>query len=128
MKPLTIEWIEKAEEDWVVMLKAYRGRKDPAYNAACFHAQQCAEKYLKGRLIEAGIVFEKMHDLKELMDQATTVEPGWSNLENELNFLNRFSVIYRYPGHSVTKMVAKDAVSACRKVRSVIRAAFGLPV
>jgi len=66
MKPLTIEWIEKAEEDSVMMLKGYRARKDPAYNASCFHAQQCAEKYLKGRLEEAGIVFNKTHDLKEL--------------------------------------------------------------
>jgi HEPN domain-containing protein len=48
MKPITLEWIEKAEEDWMMMLKGYRARKSPAYNAACFHAQQCAEKYLKG--------------------------------------------------------------------------------
>ena len=32
MKPLTLEWIEKAEED----LKAYRARKNPAYNAPAF--------------------------------------------------------------------------------------------
>ena len=30
MKPLTIEWIEKAEEDWNVLLKTYRARKNPA--------------------------------------------------------------------------------------------------
>ena len=64
MKPLTLEWIEKAEEDWIVMLRSYRARKDPSYNAACFHAQQCAEKYLKGRLEEAGIAFRKTHDLQ----------------------------------------------------------------
>ena len=58
MKPITLEWIEKAEEDWHVMGNAYRARKNPAYNATCFHAQQCAEKYLKGRLAEVGIGFQ----------------------------------------------------------------------
>jgi hypothetical protein len=38
MKPITLEWIEKAEGDWRAMLKTYRGRKDPSYDAACFHA------------------------------------------------------------------------------------------
>jgi HEPN domain-containing protein len=128
MKPITLEWIEKAEEDWVMMLRGYRARKSPAYNAACFHAQQCAEKYLKGRLEEAGIAFAKTHDLPQLLTQAQVVEPTWSILQPELDYLNNFSVIYRYPGRSASKAEAKDAVSACRKVRRVIRAAFGLPV
>jgi HEPN domain-containing protein len=128
MKPLTLEWIEKAEEVWVVMLRSYRARKDPSYNATCFHAQQCAEKYLKGRLEEAGIVFNKTHDLIELLNQATTVEPGWSALQPEVDNLNRFSVAFRYPGQSATKQGAKEAVQDCRKFRAAARAAFALPV
>lgn len=128
MKPITSEWVEKAEEDWVVMLKSYRARKDPAYNAACFHAQQCIEKYLKARLEEAGIGFKKTHDLIELMSTTLAVEPTWISLRNELDYLNNFSVIYRYPGHSATKAEAKDAVSACRKVRLIIRGALGLSI
>jgi HEPN domain-containing protein len=46
MKISTSEWIEKAEGDWEVGQRAYRARKKPNYDAACFHAQQCAEKYL----------------------------------------------------------------------------------
>jgi len=128
MKPLTLEWIEKAEEDWVVMLRSYRARKDPSYNAACFHAQQCAEKYLKGRLEEAGIAFRKTHDLNELLTQATAIEPGWTILQPEITSLNRFSVMFRYPGQSATKQGAKQAVQDCRKVRAAARTAFGLPV
>jgi HEPN domain-containing protein len=127
MKPITAEWIEKAEEDWVVMLRSYRARKYPSYNAACFHAQQCAEKYLKGRLEEADIAFRKTHDLIELFSLILAVEPGWFGLQNELDYLNNFSVIYRYPGNSATKAEAKDAVSACRKVREVVRKTFRLP-
>lgn len=128
MKPLTIEWIEKAEEDWNVLLKTYRARKYPAYNATCFHAQQCAEKYLKGRLEEAGIAFAKTHDLDLLLKQAQVIEPTWSTLQAELNYLNDFSVTFRYPGRTASKVDAKEAVNACRKVRRVTRTAFGLPI
>lgn len=128
MKPLTLEWIEKAEEDWVVLLRSYRARKAPSYNAVCFHAQQCAEKYLKGRLEEAGIAFRKTHDLAELLNQVTAVEPNWAVLQAEVDNLNRFSVTFRYPGQSAVKVDAKQALQDCRKVRAAARAAFGLPV
>jgi HEPN domain-containing protein len=50
MKASTLEWVEKAEEDWEAAQRSYRARKVPLYNVACFHSQQCVEKYLKARL------------------------------------------------------------------------------
>ena len=38
------------------------------------------------------------------------------------------SIAYRYPSSSADQAEAKDAVRNCRKVRRVIRTAFGLPV
>jgi HEPN domain-containing protein len=67
MKPITQEWIAKAEGDWQDALSRYRARKYPNYDSTCFHAQQCAEKYLKARLDEAGHVFSKTHDLSLLL-------------------------------------------------------------
>jgi HEPN domain-containing protein len=46
MNPLTLEWIDKAEGDWITASREYRARRQPNYDAACFHAQQTAEKYL----------------------------------------------------------------------------------
>jgi HEPN domain-containing protein len=63
MRPTTLEWISKAEDDWHVAQMSYRARKHPSYDATVFHAQQCAEKYLKARLEEAGIAFSRTHDL-----------------------------------------------------------------
>ncbi len=54
MKQSTVEWIDKAEADFFTAQMASRARKHPDYDAACFYAQQCAEKYLKARLEEAG--------------------------------------------------------------------------
>lgn len=47
MSPLTAEWVAKAEGDLTSALRDWRARKVPNYDAACFHAQQCAEKYLR---------------------------------------------------------------------------------
>lgn len=50
MNPLTVEWVNKAEGDFTTALRELRARKSPNYDAACFHAQQCVEKYLKARV------------------------------------------------------------------------------
>lgn len=128
MKPITTEWIVKAEKDWISAQREARALKDPNYDLACFSAQQCAEKYLKARLVEAGLTFRKTHDLVQLLHLAHTVEPGWSVLQNDLSFLNAFAVDYRYPGVNATKATAKDAIKSCRNVRKLIRQTFGLPV
>lgn len=55
MKPVTTEWIAKAEADYATMLRESRVEENPNWDAVCFHAQQSAEKYLKAKLCEADI-------------------------------------------------------------------------
>jgi HEPN domain-containing protein len=107
---------------------SYRARKYPNYDAAVFHAQQCAEKYLKARLEEAAIGFTRTHDLLILQQLVLVGEPNWQVLQTPLAFLNPFAVAYRYPGIIATRADAKDAITYCREVRRVIRIAFGLSV
>ncbi len=126
MKPITQEWIEKAEGDWATLMREIRARNNPNYEAVCFHAQQCAEKYLKARLQEAGIKFAKTHNLSILLNSNLTVEPAWTNLQNSSAFLTIYAVKYRYPGSSSNKTEAKEAVKHCRLIRKAVRQAFGL--
>jgi HEPN domain-containing protein len=91
-----------------------------------FHAQQCAEKYLKARLEEAGLAIPRTHNLYALLTLILSIEPSWRVLAADLNVLSTFAVAYRYPGVSATRIDAKDALSRCRKVRRVMRGAFGL--
>lgn len=69
MKPLSREWVEKAEGDFATASRELRARKSPNYDAVCFHAQQCIEKYLKARLQEADIAFGRTHNLVALLDR-----------------------------------------------------------
>jgi HEPN domain-containing protein len=55
-------WAEKADEDYQLVLLSLR-RKKPLTYGATFHAQQCAEKYLKGLLVRQGVSPPKVHDL-----------------------------------------------------------------
>ncbi|MCU0786065.1 MAG: HEPN domain-containing protein [Verrucomicrobia bacterium] len=77
MKPLTRDWIRKAENDFKVAVQVMGRRKDPVPDAVCFHCQQCVEKYLKARLVEAGLSFPKSHDLFLLVNLVGAVEPKW---------------------------------------------------
>src|SRR5437764_645033 len=63
MKRLTRLWIKKADGDFQIVQRELRARKLPNYDAACFHAQQCIEKYLKARLQEEAIAFARLHEL-----------------------------------------------------------------
>jgi HEPN domain-containing protein len=128
MKPTTLEWIDKAEGDFLTAQVSYRTRKRPNHDAVCFHAQQCAEKYLKARLEEAGLAIPRSHNLYALLTMLLPFEPAWSILAADLNVLSTFAVAYRYPGVSANRIDAKDALNRCRKVRRIVRGAFGLPV
>ena len=126
MNPKTQEWIDKAEGDWATMRRENRVRKQPNYDAVCFHAQQCAEKYFKARLFDAAIVFGKIHDLEKLLNDLLPIEPNWISLRNEAIILTSFAVEFRYPGMKAAKSDSKKAVKDCRLMRKAVRQSFNL--
>jgi HEPN domain-containing protein len=126
MKPLTSEWVAKAEGDFATLVREGRVRKNPNYDGMCFHAQQCAEKYLKARLSESGVSFGRMHDLVALLDLALSVEPAWEELREHLAYLSDFAVTFRYPGDSADRDSAMSALMRCRLFRKAARKSLGL--
>ena len=128
MKPITLEWIDKAEEDWDVALLALNSPQSKVYNAICFHAQQCAEKYLKSQLQEESVPIPKTHNLGRLLDLLLTAHPLWSTLRPALDSLTTYAVDFRYPGDAADQNEASDAVAYCRSVRDTVRQGFGLPL
>jgi HEPN domain-containing protein len=126
MQPLSAEWVQKAEGDFATAARELRARKAPNFDAACFHAQQCAEKYLKARLQEAGIPCTRTHSLTALLDLVLPLEPLWEALRVELASLSAFAVEYRYPGESADRELAKEAIQFCRDFRRHARVSLGL--
>jgi HEPN domain-containing protein len=126
MKPLTREWVRKAENDFKVAMQILRRRKDPVPDAACFFCQQCVEKYLKARLVESAIVFPRTHDLLQLLNLCVQVEPLWQAYAKAVDAMTDYAVDFRYPGHSATLREAKLALKHCRSLRDEVRRSLRL--
>lgn len=128
MKLVTQEWVDKAEEDWDIAGLALRSRRTPSYNGACFHAQQCAEKYLKGHLQEESLTTPKTHDLGKPLDLLLPTHPLWAAMRPALDSLSLYAVAFRYPGDSADKQEAREALALCRGVREELRRSLGLTI
>ncbi len=127
MSELVKEWIAKAEGDCTTALREYRARKSPNYDATCFHAQQCIEKYLKAVLQKYEIPFRKIHDLEILLQSCLKLFPLWQIMQDDMALLTQYAIHFRYPGESADKTEAKLAVDAMKRCRIEIREEFGMP-
>ena len=121
----TREWIEKAEAD----CRAARYLLDaptPFLDAACFSAQQCAEKCLKGLLQERGVRFGRIHDLTELAEAAGAALQALGSRRDDLEWLSGFAVAVRYPGRAAEQADADRALAIAGEVRRLVRGTLGL--
>ena len=126
-KPLKPEadfraWIRKAESDLKTAEHTLALKERCPFDTVCFHAQQCAEKYLKALLVSRTLDFPKTHDLRLLMQKI----PGDINLKlhiEEVVSLNRYTIEARYPGdwEPFNRGEAEKAVTIARKVRKAVK-------
>jgi HEPN domain-containing protein len=126
MKQATTEWIAKAEGDFGTLGREARVKTAPNYDAVCFHAQQCAEKYLKACLCESGTHVPRTHDLVRLLEALGASMPALEDLREDLSILTGAGVRFRYPGESADRAIAGKSARRCRKIRLAIRKALGL--
>ena len=125
MNPLTLEWVEKADDDYSVAVENYHGQ-NPVSHVICFLAQQCVEKYLKAWLQENNIPFQRTHDLEELLYLILPSMPAWGRWQADLSKLTEHAVDSRYPQVIATASDAENAMRICGEVRNAIRAELKL--
>lgn len=127
MKPATAEWVEKADGDFATAGRELRAAPAPNFDAACFHAQQCAEKYLKACLVDAELDFPRTHDLSALLGLLLPVEPAWATLRADLDWLTDVGIEVRYPGTLAGAADAGRAVDIAAQARAHARRSLALP-
>jgi HEPN domain-containing protein len=71
--------------------------KDPVTETVCFHCQQAVEKYLKAFLIYHQIYFKKTHQISELIELCSTLDPSFRTHLIEADDLSDYAVDVRYP-------------------------------
>lgn len=117
------QWVEKAEHDLLTAEHTLKLKRNCPFDTVCFHAQQCAEKYLKALLAFHSIAFPPQHNLRILM-QLIPPEAALGLESKAVIGLTRYAVDARYPGdwESISRTEAKRAVAVARQVREAVRA------
>lgn len=119
-------WFTKAQEDETALQTLMLA--GTAFGPACFHAQQMAEKYLKGLLVFHKKSFPKVHDLLSIETLLLNIDPDVSNLHTDLVILNEYSIRGRYPGDEIeiTLSEAQQAATAANRVKSFVTSKLGV--
>ena len=120
MNPLTLEWIEKAENDYAAIQQLLLA-SNPLHDIICFHAQQCIEKYLKAWLQEVNIRTPRTHNLEELLDVIVPTLHAWERWQPDFKRITGYAVDPRYPGDSRTSEDTHHAMHICDEVRQAVR-------
>lgn len=90
-------WLAKADRD--LRAAAHELTAVPPFTAdAVFHAQQAAEKSLKGFLAWHDVPFRKTHDLAEIGHQCAGLDPSLESLLMRAAGLTQYAWKFRYPG------------------------------
>ncbi len=113
------QWLAKAGEDLevadLVIVSGVAARW-----AACFHAQQAAEKALKGVLVARGIDFPRTHSLESLVDLLGDEADAFER--SVLIDLAPWAVAGRYP-EDLPEPSRDEATDVVTGARSVVAAA-----
>ena len=114
-------WLDKAHSD-LEAIRILLLDPSPPFDSVCFHAQQAAEKYLKGLLTAYGIPFPRTHDLALL---ASLLPAGAAlNIRRETWVeLSYFAIGPRYPDDltEYTRELAEDLGSKSRSAYAAVR-------
>jgi HEPN domain-containing protein len=118
-------WVVKAEHDLLNARYVLTMPDNCPTDTVCFHAQQCAEKYLKALLTAGAIGYPRTHDLVVLLNLALPASGLKLSVES-LQPLNRYAVETRYPGdwEPIDRAEAQEAVKMAERVRAAVRRAL----
>ncbi len=77
-------------------------------------------------IAKAGQPIPRTHDRVALLDEVLPIEPLWEVSRPFLETLTSYAVLFRYPGDTATRTLAKTAIADARRVRAMIRATLRL--
>ena len=111
-------WFAKADDDLELARRALGpGRPLPAM--ACYHAQQCAEKHLKGYLVAHDVPFRLVHDLDYLIQLCVPLNPAFESLTPAVEILNSYIASGRYPSEDAEEADLQAAQEAIHQAQQI---------
>lgn len=115
-------WLDKGEHD-LRAAEIILDADDAPYDMACFHAQQCVEKYLKGFLTFHQQEVQRTHDLVNLNAACSQIDSSFHQWEEVCEQLTDYAVDTRYPDDFVeyTAAEAQKAFASATQLRDFIK-------
>ena len=115
------EWLLLAARD-LRMADLALGDAAPLIGEALYHAQQAAEKSLKGFLVWHGIKYPLTHDIRQLLDLSAPLDPALDAALSAAVDLTQFAVRFRYPGEEQpTAEEARCWLELARRIYEEVR-------
>jgi HEPN domain-containing protein len=114
------KWISYAEEDLSLAKHSLGLESNCPFRLTAYHAQQCAEKYLKALLVFHQIDFPYTHSITRLLEICSEIIN--INELTEAEILTPYAITTRYPGEDeeVTKEEALEAIRVAELVKGKI--------
>jgi len=72
-------------------------------------------------LQEHSVEFERKHELLPLLNLCASLDSEFKMIKRDLEHLNRYAVVVRYPGVIIRADTAEEALIAADRVRKFIR-------
>lgn len=119
------EWFARAESD-LNIAKVLLDTDPVLGEGVAFHAQQAAEKSLKGFLEAYGQPFPKTHDVLEVLNLCEPLEPTFKQFTDAARTLSPYAVEFRYPGKRLEppEAEARAAYRFAADIYQFVRAAL----
>lgn len=109
-------WLIKVQHDLGSARRLMEG-DEPYLDTAVYHCQQVVEKALKAFLTYHDVLFEKTHDLTELLELSAKSEPTFDRWREVAQELTPYAVRFRYPA-DVLEPSRSEAESALQHAQA----------
>ena len=124
IKKKVLEWITFADEDLRAAIHALKLSSGCPYRIVAFHAQQCAEKYIKAFLVYKKKDFPYIHNIARLLELCMDYG-SWPKDLLAAAKLTGYAAASRYPGEAkVSKKEALESVELASLTRKTVRSAL----
>jgi len=119
------EWIRKAEGDYRLAALAMKANNPQLYDGVCYHAQQCAEKYLKAFRVYHGRSYRRIHPLIPLLEDCIEIDPTFEFIRTPCDDITGVDQS-RYPSDFANEDDAKLALKSAKIIRKFVRGKISL--
>ena len=96
-KELVRDWLTRSNHD-LRSASALASLEEPLLDTAIYHCQQTAEKCVKAWLQSKDDPFPKTHDIEDLVEQASGINPDFREFAQAASVLTPYVSAFRYPG------------------------------